>query len=92
MTPAAPQDSPDDPPPDPNELIQMNVRVPRWLRDAVDERRDRVRDGQGKALSRDRWVTRALSFALKQPGNPVRRRGTVARTSRGRTINPGGTR
>lgn len=46
---------------DPNDpLVQMNVRVPQSLRDQIDARRDL------KGLSRDRWVTNALSFLLQQ--------------------------
>src|SRR5262245_61789741 len=40
----------------------MNVRVPRYLRDTVDERR------QPLGLSRDTWVVRALTWALVYPG------------------------
>lgn len=52
------------PSPDPaSELVQMNVRVPRGLRDAVDARRANVNGG----ISRDKWVAKALTFALQQP-------------------------
>lgn len=77
-------DTPSQPRPDPDELVQMNVRVPRSLRDEVDARRARL------DLSRDRWVVRALRFALAQPGNPARGRKTVARTKRGKTVKPTG--
>jgi len=46
---------------DPNDpLVQCNVRIPRSLKEAIDERRDL------KGLSRDRWVTNALSWVLQQ--------------------------
>jgi hypothetical protein len=67
-TPRGPaRNDPEDP------LVQMNVRVPRSLRDAVDGRR------KGKGLSRDVAVERMLRFALKN--NPDR-----ARTPRPATV------
>lgn len=50
-------------------LIQMNVRIPKSLRAQVDARREEV------GLSRDRWVTNALTWILQQtviPGAPYR--------------------
>lgn len=69
---------------DPDRLVQMNVRLPRWLVWTLDQRRASIN------LSRDKWSLRALVFALAQPGDPRRRGSTVARTSRGRTVQPGG--
>lgn len=71
------QQTPDD---DPDPIVQMNVRVPLSLRNEIDARRGNLK------LSRDKWVTRALRFALKQPGTPARRRRTVARTERGTSV------
>lgn len=84
MTTNPADEGPDGPPlPDPDELVQMNVRVPRSLRDELDERRGRL------DLSRDRWVVNALRWALKQPGRPQRTtRKTVSRTGRGKSIKP----
>lgn len=71
---------PDGPPePDPEETVQMNVRIPRRLLNRVDERRGRLN------LSRDKWVIRVLEHVLKEPGNPNR---TVATTTRGRSVKP----
>jgi hypothetical protein len=70
----------DAPEPDPDELVQMNVRVPRKLRDEIDERRGKLR------LSRDKWVVRALGFALKAGAGPRPRGRTVARTPTGNTV------
>lgn len=44
--------------------VQMNVRLPRDLVDAVDARRAR------KDMSRDRWVENALRYALQQHPAP----------------------
>jgi hypothetical protein len=53
---------------DPNELVQMNVRVPRWLRERVDTRRAGMTDPTSdKPLSRDKWVVNAVKFALDAP-------------------------
>lgn len=53
---------------DPNELVQMNCRVPRWLRDRIDARRAGMTDPQSdKPLSRDKWVTNAARYALEAP-------------------------
>lgn len=51
------------PDPQPDDLVQMNVRVPRWLRDDVDARRAQVNGG----ISRDKWVARVMEWALRQP-------------------------
>lgn len=71
VLPEPPTRAPDDP------LVQMNVRVPQSLRDAIDARRAQVGPG---GLSRDKWVTRALHLALNV-SSPLR-------TSRGRTAPP----
>ncbi len=65
------QSGPDGPPPpraDPDELVQMNVRVPRRLRDQIDSRRGPL------SMSRDKWVANALRWALRQPPVPAARR------------------
>lgn len=49
--------------PDPDELIQVNVRIPRALRDEMDARRATVNGG----MSRDKWAAAAFRFALRQP-------------------------
>lgn len=46
---------------DPDEVVQMNVRVPRSLRDAIDARRAQVRNG----LSQSQYVANAVRFALQ---------------------------
>lgn len=53
------------PPPDedPDELVQVNVRIPRWLKNDLDARRATINGG----ISRDRWAANAFKFALKQP-------------------------
>lgn len=58
----------DTPPPAKPDLVQMNVRVPRELRDQIDARRAQ------KDMSRDKWVANALRFALAQhaAGTPMR--------------------
>lgn len=61
--------------------VQMNVRLPRDLLEQIDARRA-VKD-----LSRDKWVERALRFALDQ--HPAAR--TVSNT-KGRTAPPPHTR
>ena len=68
--PTPPADTPDD-------LVQMNVRVPRSLRDRVDERRATVNGG----ISRDKWVARALNFALSAPRSRPVRTGPGTRTA-----------
>lgn len=68
---------PDGEPAEVEELVQMNVRVPRSLRDAIDARREPLN------LSRDKWVARALRWALAQPKPSTR--STIARTTTGRT-------
>lgn len=53
---------------DPNELVQMNVRVPRWVRGRIDARRKGMVDAKTeKPLSRDKWVTNAALYALEAP-------------------------
>lgn len=49
------------PTPDPDETVQMNVRVKRSIVDQIDARRAPL------DLSRDKWVARALTWALAQP-------------------------
>lgn len=54
--------------PDPNELVQMNVRVPRWVRARIDARRAGMSDPHtDKPLSRDKWVANAALYALEAP-------------------------
>lgn len=43
-------------------VVQMNVRIPKSLRDRIDARRGT------KDMSRDLWVTNALRFALDNAG------------------------
>lgn len=50
------------------ERVQCNVRLPKDLIQAMDERRAK------KDLSRDKWVERAIRFALSQ--QPAPRPGT----------------
>jgi TfoX/Sxy family transcriptional regulator of competence genes len=53
---------------DPNDLVQMNVRVPRWLRDRADQRRATMTDAATeRPLSRDKWVANAMRYALEAP-------------------------
>jgi len=62
---------------DPDDRVQMNVRVPRHLRDTIDTRRAPLH------LSRDAWVSRALTWALQ------RTQTTSTQTAPGkRTIRP----
>lgn len=56
---SARQVDPDDP------LVQMNVRIPQSLKDALDARR------KTKGMSRDVWVERALKFALSRAAKPA---------------------
>lgn len=56
--------------------VQMNVRVPPAIRDAADARRAPL------GISRDEWVTRALTWALRQPQDPV----AVVTAPRKRTV------
>lgn len=66
-----------------DELVQCNIRIPRRLRDQIDERRAALPDGK---ISRDKWMARALKWALAQPvASPRRARRTIARNTRGRT-------
>jgi hypothetical protein len=54
--------------PDPNEPVQMNVRVPRWLRARINARRAGMTDpANDKPLSRDKWVVNAVKYALDTP-------------------------
>lgn len=70
--------------PDPNELIQTNVRMPRWVRDRIDARRANMTDPHtDKPLSRDKWVTNAALLALEYPG-----RTPTTNTTRRRTAPP----
>lgn len=78
MTSAAPIEPPEIPArSDDDPLVQMNVRVPKSLRDAIDARR------ATKGLSRDKWVTRALTWALQQ-----HLRADPHQNTRGRTAPP----
>jgi predicted HicB family RNase H-like nuclease len=43
------------------EQIQINVRVPKGLKDAIEERRLKV------GISRNEWMVRALTWAVDQP-------------------------
>jgi hypothetical protein len=55
----------------PDELVQMNVRVPASLRAEIDERRAEMRRRTGRKISRDQWVANAAKFALQQhPQSP----------------------
>ena len=71
ILPDPPARAPDDP------LVQMNVRIPTSLRDAIDRRRASIGP---TGLSRDKWVTRALTLALRVS--------TPIRTAGGRTAPP----
>lgn len=78
------------PPPHPlNRKVQMNVRVPPDLIEAIDTRRQDLAEHRGdKVLSRDEWVTRALRWAVSQPvGQSSRPQlARTVRTRAGRTI------
>jgi len=64
-----------------DELVQMNVRVPRSIRAAIDERRKGLTDpATGRPLSRDKWVTNAAKYALLAP-HRTPTRNTVRRTA-----------
>lgn len=66
-------------PPDPR--VQVNVRLPKALRDEIDARRAPL------GLSRDEWIKRALTYAMQQ--RPDRRTPTAIVTARGkRTVRP----
>lgn len=67
-TPATPDH--DDP------VVQVNVRIPRSLRDAIDARR------AVKGLSRDKWMANAARFALQSAAT------TATKNTRGRTAPP----
>lgn len=57
-----------DPAPDAKaKRVQMNVRLPPDLVQAIDSRRAR------KDMSRDTWVERALRYALQHPEPPAAR-------------------
>lgn len=74
--------SPDDADPG-DELVQCNIRIPRRLRDQIDDRRTNLHSGK---ISRDKWMARALTWALAQPVASPRRAGrTLARNTRGRS-------
>ena len=47
-----------------DQVVQMNVRIPRTLREAIDARRARI----GAGISRDKWVTRTLTEELNGDG------------------------
>lgn len=56
----------------PDELVQMNVRVPRSVKAAIDQRRAGLTDPvTGRPMSRDRWVTNAARYALQAPRRPT---------------------
>lgn len=46
---------------EPDPRVQMNVRIPKSLRDTIDLRRATL------GLSRDEWIRRAVSYALSVP-------------------------
>ncbi|UQS95208.1 omega transcriptional repressor [Pseudanabaena phage Pam4] len=75
MTTDPPPDTPATPDDDP--VVQVNVRIPRSLRDAIDARR------AVKGLSRDRWMANAARFALQAAAT-----GGVTNNTRGRTATP----
>lgn len=58
--PTPPRGTEDDP------LVQMNVRVPRSIREQVDARRAELalRPENNGHFSRDKWVTNAIRYAL----------------------------
>lgn len=59
---------PEDHTPDPNDIVQVNVRVPRWVRDRIDARRAGMTDpATDRPLSRDKWVMNAALYALDAP-------------------------
>lgn len=55
------------PPPDDDPLVQVNVRIPRSLRDRIDARREQLPTDDGRPVSRDRWAARVFAHALRQP-------------------------
>lgn len=74
MTAAA---SPEPQPQDRDRLVQVNVRIPAWLRDEIDARRATVNGG----ISRDKWAARAFKFALAQPRGQARQTAPGMRTA-----------
>lgn len=68
---------PTDPPREehPDDIVQMNVRVRRGLRDQLDARRA-VKD-----MSRDKWVANALQFALNHHPQAAPLTNSVGRTA-----------
>lgn len=70
-----------------DELVQMNVRVPRSLREAIDARREELaaRPENNGHFSRDRWVTNAIRNVLDSrttsTATPPHRRGTPRQTA-----------
>lgn len=67
---------PDPPPPPPR--VQLNVRLPEDLRDAVDARRSEIPNGKGGlGISRDLWMERALRAVLSKPRVPPEAQATA---------------
>lgn len=67
---------------EPDELVQMNVRVPRSVKAAIDARRAGLTDPvTGRQMSRDRWVTNAAKYALQAPRRPTSSTTTQRRTA-----------
>lgn len=63
----------------PEDRVQMNVRVPRWLREQIDTRRQILSDRHGVPFSRDKWVENAARRAL-QASTTVTDAGTATAT------------
>lgn len=72
-----------DPAPDPDELVQTNLRIPRSLRDAIDARRALLPTDDGRPVSRDKWAARVFRHALRQPAP-----GTATPTAPGMRVAP----
>lgn len=62
-----------------DDRVQVNVRLPKALRDEIDARRAPLR------MSRDEWMRRALTFAMQVP---TRNRSSAVVTAIGRRTVP----
>lgn len=64
-------------------LTQVNIRIPRSLRDAIDARRALLPTDDGRPVSRDKWAARVFRHALRQPAP-----GAATPTSPGMRVAP----
>lgn len=58
---------PTPPPADDDPLVQVNIRIPRSLRDGIDARRALIETPDGRQVSRDKWAARVFTHALRMP-------------------------